>query len=118
MTPGRGEHGCGHEQEQQGDEGLGVLPADMRADEQDQHHADGQAAERPAVGEHLHRRSQPQPADGGQDDDQDQDVIENVHVRAAQTLTESMREVPMGSEQRGGSLLAVAGLRRAVHRLG
>ena len=81
MTPGSGEHGGGHEQEQEGDEGLRVLAVHVRADDQDQHHADGQTAERPAVGEHLHRRAQAQPADRGQHDDEDQDVVENVHVR-------------------------------------
>ena len=112
VPAGGGEHRGGHEQEQEGDEGLGVLAAHVGTDEQDQDDPDGQTAQRPPVREDLHSRSQPQPTDRGREDDHDQDVVESVHVRG--------RSDP---DRRGGTAgckwcLAVPALHRSVHRLG
>ena len=57
-----------------------MLPADVRAHDEDQYDTQGKTAENPAVGQDLDGCSPPEPTERRRQDDDDEDQIENVHV--------------------------------------
>ena len=80
MTSAGGQCGGRHEKKNEGDDGLGVLTAQMRADEEHEHDAHGQAGQCPAVGENLHGRSPPETTQGRREEDDDEYDVEGVHA--------------------------------------
>ena len=113
LAPGRGEHGRGHEKQEEGDDRLGVLAAKVRADDQDEDHPEREAAQAASVGEDLHRRPPAQPAERGRQDDDDEDDVEGVHQpssarqvagRAPPAGAEHLWPLVSGAQDRGRSI--------------